>query len=141
MQQRLFFLIPLLFLSNIVFAQMPPTRKELSEQRNKYVCQELQLTDSECEVVSKALNELDAKRIALWQEHKRTAKKLLSQEKVSKEEVVNFVQKSSECREQESKLLEECYIKLCDQISPEKVIRLERAQRNFGRKFFKQKRK
>ncbi|MBB6276158.1 hypothetical protein [Porphyromonas circumdentaria] len=108
-------------------------------QRNTYVCTELALSDEECESVSSLLNELDTQRIALWKEHRERTAQLRNKKDLTKEDVIKHLKERTEWKTRESKLIEECYIKLCDQISPEKVLLLEHTQRKFGRSLMNKK--
>lgn len=123
---------------SVINAQEPPAPKECVVQRNSFVCKELALTDQECELVSSYLNELDSKRIAMWKEHKQKTQQLKQKKTLSKEEVIAHLRQRTEWKIAENKLIEEYYTKLCNHISPEKVLLLDKVQRKFGRNMMKQ---
>lgn len=136
MKRTIFTLLLLSSISLVLRAQTPP---RCLAQRNAYVCTELGLSDEECEVVSTLLNELDTKRIALWKEYKTQALQLRDKKEVTQEEVLLHLKQRTEWKIAESKLVEEYYTRLCQHISPKKVLLLEHTQRKFGRSLMRKK--
>lgn len=129
----------------IVLAQKPDAKKmprfnkeEIVEARLEYLTKKLELTPTEAEQLNKVLVELDTQRFALWKEvaplHKRAVQR---DETLTEAELSTLLdlQLANKVKEVE---LERTYYLRCKAFLPlTKLIRLDRANRQFVSDYFR----
>lgn len=142
MKKSLLFLAITLFFSTTNFAQMSKEgREKIKALKIAYLTEQLSLTTSEAEKFWPLYNEYNKKQNKTRSNYRNTLRKTVKKEEVdiiNEEEAKNLVnlkiQTDRELYELQKKLVE----KLVSVISYQKIIKLQIAEMEFGRKLMRQ---
>lgn len=116
-----------------------PTKEQIQEQKRSFLAQELQLSDKEVDGLMEVLKELDEHRFKLWQSVHDLRERILNGETLSDSEYSHFFDQVMNNRVREAEL-ERTYYGKCRGIIPlSKLVKLERANREFAKYFFRKK--
>lgn len=118
-----------------------PSREQIKTQKRAYMARELQLSDKEVDKLMVIINELDDQRFALWRSVEPTRHKLRRGDTLSTEEYAQHFDKTMNNRVREAELERDYYGRCKSILSMDKLIKLERINREFARSFFLKKHK
>lgn len=116
-------------------------RKELLEDRREFIQKELGLTNQESEDVAAILNKWDVERAALWEKVLEQRKALKKKQKLTQSEVMEYYALMQKTREQDAALSYKTEVALAQLLSPEKLLKLDDARKDFMRNFLAKRRK
>ncbi len=115
------------------------TKEQIQEKKKVFLTEQLQLSHKEADALMDILNDLDEQRFKLWQSTSDTRNKIKSGETLSDDEYSKYFEMVLNNRVRE-KELERTYYNKCKTVLPmSKLVKLERANRDFVRKILKMK--
>lgn len=119
--------------------QQMPSKEQIRSEKKQFLTKELQLTPKESQDLMVILDELDEQRFSLWKGLGTMRGRLRRGDKITDEEYAQHFDKVliNKVREAE---LERTYYTKCKEVIPmHKLIKLERANREFAKRFFMKK--
>lgn len=120
-------------------AHSMPSKEKIQTEKKDFLTKELELSDKEAESLMTILNELDEQRFKLWQGTRELRERIRRGDKLSDAEYSQHFEHVMNNRVREAEL-ERTYYTKCKTVLPmNKLVRLERANREFAKHFFKHK--
>lgn len=116
-----------------------PSKEQIRLEKKQFLTKELQLTAKESQDLMLILNELDEQRFSLWKGMGGMRGRLRRGDKITEEEYSQHFDKVMNNRVREAELERTYYTKCKGVIPMHKLIKLDRANREFAKQFFMKK--
>lgn len=117
----------------------PAKKEKIQAEKKEFLTKELELNEKEAEGLMTILNELDEQRFKLWKDAKELRDRIRRGDKLSDAEYSQHFDRVMNNRVKEAEL-ERNYYGKCKSVLPmNKLIHLERANREFAKQFFSRK--
>lgn len=143
--QRIYFSVLLLFALIPLIAQEPKVSHEelmaqMQAERMVYLTKELQLSEAEQKVVGEYLVQMDQEKVKRYRAILQKRVAMEKKKNLTKEDLQEYFQFRCTNKTAIEEYERNCFEKLSQILSPQKVLRLDKAQRVFLREVHKRRR-